>query len=238
MRFDDRASGYATHARPQAAVARRLGELIPAVDSSVEALELGAGTGLLTAELLRLGYKVRATDNAPAMLAVGRRAAPGADWVAMDAWTPPPACCDRIFSASLLQWCPDPTATFRRYREALRPGGLMTHAVFVRPTLRELYSLPGVPSPLVWRKEHEWLDAARVAGFRTLSAQNHTFRTRHADAAALLREIHGTGAVSGKSMLSAGALRRVLREYDRRFASPEGGVEATWSALLFTAARD
>jgi SAM-dependent methyltransferase len=238
MRFDERAADYARHARPQAEVARRLAECIRRADTPVDALELGAGTGLLTRELVRLGYTVRATDLSPAMLAAGAKAEPGATWEPLDAWNPPPACCDQIFSSSLLQWCPDPVAGFRRYREALRPGGVMTHAVFTEGTLRELHSIPGVPDPVSWRQADAWLDAARAAGFSIRFDQSVLLRTRHADAAALLREIHGTGAVSGKPMLSPGALRGVLREYDRRFASPEGGVEATWTALLFSAARD
>ena len=238
MRFDERASEYARHARPQAEVARRLAARIPSVDTPVEALELGAGTGLLTRELVRLGYRVRATDASPAMLAAGRTAVLGATWETMDAWNPPPACCDRIFSSSLLQWCPDPVAIFKKHREALRPGGAMTHAVFTAPTLGELYSIPGVPEPLPRRTPDAWLDAARAAGFEIGFSEHAVFKTRHADAASLLREIHGTGAVSGKPRLSVGELRRVLREYDRRFAAPGGGVEATWAALLFSAVRD
>jgi malonyl-CoA O-methyltransferase len=238
MRFDERASDYARHARPQAEVARRLAERIPHADTMVEALELGAGTGLLTRELVRLGYTVRATDISPAMLAAGARAEPGATWEPLDAWNPPPACCDQIFSSSLLQWCPDPVTVFRRYHEALRPGGKMTHAVFTEGTLRELHAVSDAPAPVPWRDADAWFDAARAAGFRILSGQSVTLRLHYPNGAALLREIHGTGAVSGKPMLSPGALRQVLREYDRRFVAPEGGVTATWSALLFSAARD
>lgn len=238
MRFDERAADYPRHARPQAEVARRLAARIPCVDTPVDALELGAGTGLLTRELVARGYAVRATDAAPGMLAAGREAVPGATWETLDAWTPPSACCDRLFSSSLLQWCPEPETVFRRYREALRPGGRMSHAVFTAGTLRELHAIPGMPETVDWREADDWLDTARAAGFRIVSGQSVVLSPRYDNAAALLRQIHGTGAVSGNPVLSAGALRRLLAEYDRRFTVPGGGVTATWCALLFEAARD
>ncbi len=235
MRFDERASGYARHALPQAEVARRLAARIPSVDTPVDTLELGAGTGLLTRELVALGYGVRATDASPAMLAAGRAAVPEAGWQALDAWSPPPGCCDRLFSASLLQWCPDPETTLTRFRRALRPGGRMAHSVFIEPTLCELRELAATPDALAWRTADFWTDAVRRAGFHITGSEVLTLRPAYDNAAALLRQIHGTGAVSGKAMLPTGALRRLLGEYDRRFAAPAGGVTATWSALIFEA---
>jgi hypothetical protein len=41
--------------------------------------------------------------------------------------------------------------------------------------------------------------------------------------------------VPDKALLGAGELRRVLREYDRRYADPAGGVYATWAGVLLRA---
>lgn len=235
MRFDEKAAEYARHARPQAEVARELAACIPFVDTPVETLELGAGTGLLTRELVARGYAVRATDTAPAMLAAGREAVPEARWETLDAWAPPVACCDRLFSSSLLQWSPEPEKTLASFRAALRPGGRMAHAVFISPTLAELRGLDGAPDALDWHDADFWTGAATRAGLRITHRETLTLHPVYTDAAALLRQIHGTGAVSGKPMLSAGALRRLLAEYDRRFAAPGGGVTATWCALIFEA---
>lgn len=235
MRFDDRAAVYDRHAHPQAEVIRRFVACLPDAGTSPDALELGAGTGRLTRELLAKGYRVRATDVAPGMIEAGRLRVPGAQWGELDAWSPPPACCDRLFSANVLQWCPDPVATLARHRAALRPGGRLAHAIFIDPTLAELREVTGGLIPLRRRTAADWLDAARAAGLRVTLSREVVLRRAYPDALALLRELHGTGAVSGKHVLGPGRLRAVLREYDRRFPAPGGGILATWAALLLQA---
>jgi malonyl-CoA O-methyltransferase len=234
MKFDARAPEYARHARPQAVMVAALARTLPA-GAGAEALELGAGTGLLTRELVRLGYRVTATDSAPGMIAEGARGVPGAAWEKRDAWAPGVACCDRLFSANLLQWAADPVAVLRAHRAALRPGGVMAHVVFTEPTLRELREVAGPVSPLTWRSAEAWLAAATAAGLRVRRSEGVEVRAHYADARALLHALHGTGAVSGKAVFGPGALRRVLREYDRRFATGAGGVYATWAGVCFEA---
>ncbi len=234
MRFDERAAVYDRHAHPQAEVVRLFVDGLPRADRPLDALELGAGTGRLTRELLARGYRVRATDASPAMIDAGRALAPDAEWGELDAWSPPPACCDRLFSANVLQWCPDPVATLSRHRAALRPGGRLSHAIFIEPTLAELREVAGGVIPLLPRSADDWTDAARRAGLRVMRADRAVLRRTYPDSLALLRELHGTGAVSAKNILGAGRLRAALREYDRAFAVP-GGVVATWAALFLDA---
>lgn len=236
MRFERRARDYDHHALPQRAVVRRLAERIPAASTpGAPALELGAGTGELTRALLDKGYAVRATDLSASMIAVGKFRAPEAEWSQLDAWYPPAGCTPLLCSANLLQWCPDPADTLRRHRAALLPGGRMHHAVLVAPTLDELLSLSDAPAPIARRTAEDWLAAAREAGLNLLSHETLTLRREHPDALALLRELHGTGAVAQSGKLGAGRMKRLLDAYRRRFPSESGGVVSTWSALLFEA---
>lgn len=237
MRFDDRAAVYDHHAHPQAEVIRHFVDFIPGAGAESDALELGAGTGRLTRELLAKGYRVRATDLAPAMVTAGRLLVPDAAWERMDAWTPPPACCDRLFSSNVLQWCPDPVATLARHRAALRPGGVLAHAIFIEPTLAELRRAAGGTLPLEPRTEAMWVDAASAAGLRVRRTGTILLRRTYPDALALLREVHGTGAVAAGPRFGPGRLRSVLRGYDRTNAVP-GGVVASWAALFLEASRD
>lgn len=236
MRFDARAPEYARHARPQAAMVAALVRTIPE-GRGAEALELGAGTGLLTRELVRLGYRVTATDSAPRMLAEGARCVPQARWERRDAWAPGAACCDLLFSANLLQWAPDAEAVMRAHAAALRPGGVTRQVILTEPTLDEFRAVTDGATPLTWRTAREWVHAAESAGLTVLSAEFTQVRQQYPDALALVRSLHGTGAVSGKVHYGPGALRRILREYDTRFRDARGGVYATWAGIVMEAGR-
>lgn len=90
-------------------------------------LELAAGTGVLTRELVaRLpGADVVATDLNPAMVALGRCRAPAAKWREADATRLPFE--DQQFDLVACQFgvmfLPDKRAAFDQARRALRPGG-------------------------------------------------------------------------------------------------------------------
>lgn len=236
MKFDVRAPEYARHARPQAAMVAALARTVPP-GAGAEALELGAGTGLLTRELVRLGYRVTATDAAPGMVAEGARCVPEARWELRDAWAPGVACCDALFSANLLQWAADAGAVMRAHAAALRPGGVMRHVIFTEPTLAEFRALTGGTEPLTWRSAREWVRAAEAAGLEVSAVDFPLLRPDYPDALSLLRSLHGTGAVSGRVHYGPGALRRILREYDVRFANGRGGVYATWAGVVISARR-
>ncbi len=236
MKFDTRAPEYARHARPQAAMVAALTRTIPPGDGAA-ALELGAGTGLLTRELVRLGYRVTATDAATGMIAEGARLVPEARWERRDAWAPGVACCDLLFSANLLQWAPDADAAMRALAAAMRPGGVMRHVIFTEPTLAEFRALTGGTEPLTWRSAREWVRAAEAAGLAVTAVEFPLLRQDYPDALALVRSLHGTGAVSGKVRYGPGALRRILREYDARFREARGGVYATWAGVVLEARR-
>lgn len=233
--FNRRAGTYAENAAAQRRGAEWLGEWIErGLPAGTRALELGAGTGFFTRELVRRCRRVRATDLAPEMVARGRRACPEADWAVLDVRNLPEDACDRLYSSSLLQWAPSPAETLRAFRRALRAGGKMLHGFFVAPSLRELYSLADAAFlPLRWRTEAEWLAAFGNAGLRVLRAEARTDVSAYPCAADFLKNLRATGVTGTRKHLSAGTLRGVLREYDRRFSlgGNAGGVFATWRFL-------
>lgn len=236
MRFDERAADYERHATPQARVTARFAAFLSPTTETV--LELGAGTGLLTRDLLARGFRIVASDLSEAMIETGRHAAPEARWIRLDAFSGPFPAHRRIVSANLLQWADSPAAACIRLRDMLPPGGVTAHAVLVRPTLAELDGLVAGAPPVRWYDASEWLAAAHAAGLRVTRREDVLFRERYADAATLLADLHGTGAVSGKPLHGPGRLRTLLREYDAKNATPDGGVAATWAALFFEAVRD
>lgn len=229
MQFDQRAETYAEHAHVQRQMADWLAEWLPAAAGG-RALEYGAGEGMFTRRALPHFNEVHAVDLAPRMVAVGRERAPEAVWTQGDAWRGDGLSSevDAVLSASLMQWCPDPEAILRRWRNSLRPGVTMLHGFYAAPTLGELHALQGGATLLEWRGVEQWRAALVNAGWTVerMEAQEHS--VRYCSALDLLRSLHGVGAVR-RGGLRGTRLRRLIREYDQRHALPEGGVYAGWT---------
>jgi trans-aconitate methyltransferase len=87
-------------------------------------LDLGCGTGHLTAQIAQAGTAVVGLDHSPEMLEQARRAFPRQEFVQGDArdfaFAEP---FDAIFSNAALHWVRPPEAVARCLRDALRPGG-------------------------------------------------------------------------------------------------------------------
>ena len=104
--------------------AQRVAGLLP---GGGRVLEVAAGTGLVTAELVALpGVEVTATDLNPAMVEHGRRQVPGARWRQADAMALPET--DGAYDAVVCQFgvmfFPDRVAALAEVRRVLRPGGV------------------------------------------------------------------------------------------------------------------
>ena len=219
--FDRRASQYDEHASVQREAAAWLAEWLP-VEIESPALELGAGTGLFTRQLVGRTNRLVATDASARMVEIGKSNVPQADWIVAEASNPPtagPYCW--IFSSSLVQWLPDPLATFRAWHHASAPGARMLGGWFILGTLREFFVLCPEASPFAWRDAQEWVDLLRQAGWDRVRVEQLEVQRFHPDSASMLREIHDAGAVVPRR-LSPARLRSALRDYDRNHRAVEG----------------
>ena len=87
-------------------------------------LDLGCGTGALTAAIGDAGADVEGIDQDPAMLALARREHPGVAFRRADAQRLRVAePLDAVFSNAALHWMPDQDAVIAAVARALRPGG-------------------------------------------------------------------------------------------------------------------
>jgi demethylmenaquinone methyltransferase/2-methoxy-6-polyprenyl-1,4-benzoquinol methylase len=107
-------------------------------------LDVGAGTGVSTAELAQDGGYAVGADLSLGMLAAGRRARPSVPLLAGDALALPfpDACFDAVTSSFALRNVVDPDAALRELRRVTRPGGRLVVCEFSRPTnpaFRRLY---------------------------------------------------------------------------------------------------
>lgn len=235
MKFDTKAATYEAHAHIQRDLAAWLAEwLEPVLPEDSRILEVGAGTGLFTRELIGLG-KVEALERSQAMIDEGRAFLPFVNWHSGDAFTLPVACCDRLYSSALLQWTTNPALTAQNWFAALKPGGRMLHGLFVAPTLPELSALADIAPPVCWQNSETWLTAFKNAGFKILGWEESRRTQSHRSAQVLLRELHDTGVTPARARLSVTQLRHLLRCYDRLYTNTQGGVRSTWSLMRFEA---
>lgn len=233
--FDRRATHYEAHAPVQREMAAWLAEWLPAKIES-PALELGAGTGLFTRQLVERTNRLVATDVSPRMVEVGKSNVPQADWSVADASNPPTGAPYRwIFSSSLAQWLPDPLATFRAWHQASVPGARMLGGWFILGTLREFFDVCPEATPFVWRSAREWTDALREAGWNPVREEQIEMKRLHPDTASILREIHNAGAVVPRR-LGITKLRGALRNFDDTHRA-ERGVPGTFVFLRVEAVR-
>lgn len=104
-------------------------------------LDLGCGTGRLTAELADAFPRVRfvGADLSQGMLEEARRSSTGVAYVRADATALPVAgAFDAVFSAAAFHWVPDHPRLFREIHRALKPGGRLLAQCGGGPNLQRL----------------------------------------------------------------------------------------------------
>lgn len=121
--FGPAAAGYAEH-RPDYARAAVDWALEPA--AGVRVLDLGAGTGKLTASLVALGADVVAVEPDPAMLAELHRALPGVRAVpgSAEAIPLPDSSVDAVLAGNAMHWF-DMAVAGPEIARVLAPGGVL-----------------------------------------------------------------------------------------------------------------
>jgi SAM-dependent methyltransferase len=123
--FGAAATAYAEH-RPDYAEAAVRWALAPVWDAPpVRVVDIGAGTGKLTATLVRLGADVTAVEPDPQMLAELRRALPEVRSVpgSAEEMPLPDASVDAVLAGQAMHWF-DMSRTMPEIARVLRPGGV------------------------------------------------------------------------------------------------------------------
>ena len=155
-------------------------------------LDVAAGTGLVTRELVRQkGCRVVALDQSPEMLAVARERTRGLDVEIVEGRAEALPFEDTQFDGLtftyLLRYVDDPAATLRELVRVVRPGGSLAMLEF---------AVPRGAARLVWEA---WVRAGLPLAGRAISPGWHevgrflgpsirSFYERHPDPAALFRE--------------------------------------------------
>jgi malonyl-CoA O-methyltransferase len=222
--FGARANDYERHADLQRSIADRLALLLPPLEAP-RVLELGCGTGLLSRHLLAQypdGNFVF-TDLAQAMLEqcrfnIGVQARGRARFTRMDGSEPDTGLgvFDLIATSMALHWLSDPLTSLDRLRSLLAPQGVLLFATLGPESFtewRNVLEAEGLPNgvitspqlPGIIAEERSIVDASTLAFLRRM------------------KRVGGTTPRQGYTNLSAGQLRRAIRNAD---AKTDGRI--TW----------
>jgi SAM-dependent methyltransferase len=137
------------------AMATEIVDALPIGDGT-RVLDLGAGTGALTARAMARGALVTAIDAAPAMIARLRQEHPGVSAHVMDAHDLrfPDESFDVVMAGFVMHVLDDPDAAARGVRRVLSPGGVFA---FTAPGPPPGMDLPPQPGAGLWAEFEQYL---------------------------------------------------------------------------------
>lgn len=254
---DDMPQAYERHLVPAVfrpfalELARRVADLAPR-----QVLELAAGTGVVTRELVRVVAEVVATDLAEAMVEQGRRSVPQARWQQADALDLPfdDTSFDAVVCSFGVMFFPDKVSGLAQAHRVLRPGGTLLLTTWgdvhehdvasaLVDALDELF--PHDPPRFLTAVPHGYCDPdavardVRAAGFSRVEVDGVVLEGTAESAAAV-----AVGFCTGTPLRAELSARGDLRELTSQVAAGvvarlgEGPVTGRMRALVVTAPRD
>lgn len=241
--FGAASATYDSNAVVQADIAARLAAMLESrLARRATVLEVGCGTGLLSAALIvsRQPARYYLNDISAAMLDVAvakcRAAGAGCDMVALkaDAEHAPWPEADAVVSASAVQWFDSGRTFVSKAAGSLRRGGIMAVATFGPDNYREIRTLTGrglhYPTPDDWRAwtdslfDLEELDTQRVTlGFGTVRQ--------------MMRHMRATGVNALPAGPMGMAEARRFAEGCERLRRTDGTLPLTYNPLYIVARR-
>jgi malonyl-CoA O-methyltransferase len=240
-RFKKSLATYASHAVVQTEMARKLVEMICRESQTLSfnrVLEIGSGSGALTAELLRR-CKVK-SFYANDLVEESRICLEGVlagcqveefHFFAGDIETLEllPQSLDLVLSNATLQWLEDIDGFFRKVASLLRPGGMLAFSSFSTMNMQEISAIEGTGLSYYPLGELE-----RIAGgyFDLVSGREEEVRMEFNSPEAVLHHMRQTG-VNGlhRPAWSKSRYQHFLSRYRQSF-SCESGVYLTYHPLF------
>lgn len=203
------------------------------------ALEIGAGTGFLTADLIRRypSAKWFLNDLVPEAEAFLSRYASGNDveWLWGDAEKIDfPANLDLITSSCTVQWFSDMKGFAARAAAATKSGGWLALTTFGPDNFREIRAT--TDEGLDYLSEEELGVIFRDTGYKVVILRNWHEILRLDDPAAVLRHIKETGVNSvKKAKWGHDRFDRFNADYKRLFSTEDAGVTLTFHPIIMLA---
>ena len=205
------------------------------------ALEVGAGTGLLTRELLKLvpqahwwlnDLSEKAEAYLAPMLAKTKHAFLWGDAETLAF----PGNLELLASASTVQWFDDLPRFLKKCAAHSLPGALLALSTFGPENFREVRATTG--RALHYYSAEAFAEMVVCSGYEILSLRDFQTELLFDTPAEVLRHIKATGTSgTGYFRWTAGRLREFELKYRRDFGAPglDGKVSLTYAPILLTA---
>jgi malonyl-CoA O-methyltransferase len=200
-------------------------------------LEIGCGTGTLTAELRARFPQARivAIDFAPAMAERTRALVPDADVRVADVERLDLAeRFDLTVSSATIQWLAEPERTLSRLVRASRRILLGTFGPRTFWELDAVFTELGAERGFPLRSAAAWAELLHAAGTGRVETATEERSAEHESCAAFLQSLRAIGATAGAAHNPRELVSAAMRRYDERFAVP-GGVTATYELVVLDA---
>jgi malonyl-CoA O-methyltransferase len=233
--FSKYAHCYDRYALLQKSMAERLASYLPENPPS-HILELGCGTGVFTRHLLTMPIdKLTLNDISPVMIDTLRSRlnipsntkfiVGNAEKVSLDKT-------DLICANAVFQWFMNPMETFEHLKESLNKTGTILFSTFGPETLMEFRETANLGSPIKLFSLKQWKTFIKNSGYILNSVDVEKRKIFSPSTLNLMKNLQQIGAAPVR-IFNAGGLRKVIRDYDKRFAT-EQGVYATWELFYFS----
>lgn len=241
--FSRAAASYDSAAEFQRTIADQLILRLPHPINPRHILDVGSGTGYLSAAARQKfpNTALTAIDIAPGMLGYAQQQRPVAShWLCGDAEALPlaDACIDLVLSNLAYQWCERPQVWGAELRRILKPHGVAIFSTFGANTLHELRG--------AWRQVDDFIHVNRFVDINVLQKQLsasglHCELTRechvltYSDLKALMRELKALGAHNvnhGRNSALTGRqrLQKLTVAYEQ-FRNSDGKLPATYEVI-------
>ena len=247
--FARRAASYDRHAEVQRLMARRLMGLVAEVlPRARRILEVGCGTGYLTAQLRQVNPQARlwSLDLDPALVAAARRRLgpdPGVAWLVADAEALRVGNFDLIIANAVFQWFRQADETLKRFQQSLNPGGVLAFSTLGPDTFQELAGALGqaaralcapAPPPLPaqgFLDREAWTALLAAARFQGLHLVQETATSHYPGVLDFLKALQATGATNPEPRPFSPRLLRALMAAYRAGYGSNGSIPVTYEII-------
>lgn len=226
--FEKYSHQYDTASYAQSQAASWAAEWLEPNLAPYSAMEYGSGTGLFSQYILQSNpAHLLATDSCQKMLNLAQLKKLPASFQCLNAWSHQKIPVDRIYSASILHWSPNPAQTIKNWAAQLPISGKMLHVFFTKGTLTPLAEILKPLTHINWLNQTNWIKPFTSASLRILRHDCLTINQTFHSPIAALRCLQNTGGTPyhGKTPIP------MVYSLIKKLQSQHSPLTLSWNAM-------